>query len=166
MKRWFRVQEIGVVQRPHDPGGDNGAFFDPGAESTIEIAERWADGLEGIEEFSHVVVMFYLDRMPRRRSVGAWRAAEGDPAARKVDFFSTRTPKRPNPIGLSCPRLIRREGRKLIVRGLDAWHGTPVIDIKGYYPRDEARPDATVPRWLADLWDQHDRERGHPFKPW
>src|SRR5687767_11166412 len=59
MKRWFRVQQIGVVLRPDDPGGEDNTFFDPAAESTIEIDERWADGLEGIEEFSHIVVMFY-----------------------------------------------------------------------------------------------------------
>jgi tRNA-Thr(GGU) m(6)t(6)A37 methyltransferase TsaA len=160
MKRWFRVQEIGIVLRPDDPGGEGTSFFDPGAESTIEIAERWADGLEGIEDFSHIVVMFYLDRMPRRRTSGKRRAAEDAPDARKVGFFSTRTPKRPNPIGLSCPRLIRREGRRLVVRGLDAWHGTPVIDIKGYYPRDESRLDATVPEWLSELWNKHDAQRG------
>ena len=165
MKRWFRVQAIGEVLRPGDPGGNDHTFFDPGVESTIEIAERWAGGLKGIEDFSHIVVVFYLDRMPRRRKAGSIRAAEGDPEARKVGFFSTHTPKRPNPIGLSCPRLIRREGRKLIVRGLDAWHGTPVIDIKGYYPRDESRPDATVPGWLTELWQLHDRDRGFPFEP-
>ena len=151
--------------RPDDPGGEDNTFFDPAAESTIEIDERWADGLDGIEDFSHIVVMFYLDRMPRRRTAGKQRAAEDAQDARKVGFFSTRTPKRPNPIGLSCPRLIRREGRRLVVRGLDAWHGTPVIDIKGYYPRDEARPDATVPEWLNELWRHHDDERGAPFQP-
>jgi tRNA-Thr(GGU) m(6)t(6)A37 methyltransferase TsaA len=166
MKRWFRVQKIGVVLRPDDPGGEDNTFFDPGHESTIEIDERWADGLDGIEEFSHVVVLFYLDRMPRRRTAGQRRAADDAPDAMKVGFFSTRTPKRPNPIGLSCPRLLRREGNRLIVRGLDAWHGTPVIDIKGYYPRDEGRPDATVPEWLAELWRHHDDERGAPFRPY
>ena len=166
MKHWFRIQEIGTVHRPLDPGGEEGKYFDTGVEATIKIAERWADGLDGIEDFSHIVVIFYLDRMPRRRTAGSWRAAEGDSGARKVGFFSTRTPKRPNPIGLSCPRLIRRDRSNLIVRGLDAWHGTPVIDIKGYYPRDESRPDATVPDWLAELWQSHDRERGFPFKPY
>lgn len=164
MKRWFRVQQIGTVERPQDPGGEPIAFFDPGIEATIAIDERWVRGLHGIEEYSHLVVLFYLDRAKRRRTPGVARAVEGNPDIKPSGFFGTRTPKRPNPIGISCPRLLRREGRILLVRGLDAWNGTPVIDIKGYSPRDEGRPDATVPGWLTELWQVHDRDRGTPFE--
>lgn len=159
MKRWFRVQSIGTVIREQDPGIRDDAFFDPSTESTIVIDERWAAGLAGIEGFSHLVVLFYLDRAQRRRVVGTPRAAENRQDAEPVGFFATRTPKRPSPIGISCPRLLRREGNRLIVTGLDAWDGSPVIDIKGYYPRDELRADATVPDWLTALWQAHDNER-------
>jgi RimJ/RimL family protein N-acetyltransferase len=84
---------------------------------------------------------------------------EGRDELPEVGFFATRTPRRPNPIGIRCPRLIRREGANLHVTGLDAWDGTPVLDIKGYYPRDEQRPDAIVPKWLTELWQAHDTER-------
>jgi tRNA (Thr-GGU) A37 N-methylase len=57
------------------------------------------------------------------------------------------------------PRLLRREGTTLWVTGIDAWPGTPILDIKGYNPRDDLRPDATVPDWLAALWQAHDIER-------
>ncbi len=103
--------------------------------------------------------MFYLDRAERRRTAG-------EPGKRKTHnglqagrVLSTRTPKRPNPIGIACPRLLRRDGNRLYVKGIDAWDGTPIIDIKGYYPRDEQRPDATVPGWLELLWQHHDAER-------
>ncbi|MDQ3044805.1 MAG: TrmO family methyltransferase [Chloroflexota bacterium] len=79
-----------------------------------------------------------------------------------IGFFSTRTPRRPNPIGISCPRLLRREGNRLTVTGIDAWDGTPILDLKGYFPRDENRPDATIPDWLEMLWAHHDEERGRP----
>jgi tRNA-Thr(GGU) m(6)t(6)A37 methyltransferase TsaA len=157
--KWFRVQSIGTVHRAGaDP--DPSAFYDPWVETVIEIDERWAAGLDGIEEFSHLVVLFYLDRAQRRRSPGKPRAAEARQDAARVGFFATRTPKRPNPIGIACPRLLRREGTQLVVSGIDAWPGTPVIDVKGYYPRDELRPDATVPGWLTRLNDRHDAERG------
>ncbi|CAN5680850.1 hypothetical protein BH23CHL5_BH23CHL5_07910 [soil metagenome] len=159
MKRWFRVQQIGIVSRPDDPGGNDCEFFDPFVESVIEIDPRWKSGLTGIEEFSHLVVLFYLDRAQRRRASGPLRAAEDGPMQSLVGFFSTRTPKRPNPLGIACPRLVSREGRRLTVIGMDAWDGTPVIDIKGYYPRDELRSDAAVPTWLSELWNKHDLER-------
>lgn len=158
-RSWFRVQAIGWVRRtdgPHDPA----AYVDPWSESVLEILPRWEEGLAGIEGFSHLVVLFYLDRAERRRSAGTRRAAEDASGLPPVGFFSTRTPKRPNPIGIACPRLIRREGNRLTVTGIDAWDGTPIIDIKGYYPRDEERPDATIPAWLVALWSQHDADPG------
>lgn len=159
-KRWFRVQAIGTVRRPGTGETRRDEFFDPWQESILEIDERWVDGLIGIEEFSHLVVLFYLDRAERRRTAGEPRQAEDVHGLTPVGFFSTRTPKRPNPIGIACPKLERREGNRLIVHGIDAWDGTPILDIKGYYPRDEQRPDATVPGWLELLWSRHDEERG------
>ena len=156
-KRWFRVQAIGTVYREDSAGPEE--FLDPGKPSIIRIDPRWEAGLAGIEEFSHLVVLFYADRADRRRVAGEPMRPEGRADAPEVGFFATRTPKRPNPIGIACPRLIGREGSELHVTGLDAWDGTPVLDIKGYYPRDEQRPDATVPEWLTTLWRQHDAER-------
>lgn len=158
--KWHRVQAIGYVRRPGAPDPLPGEFYDPNQETVIEIIPRWADGLAGIEEFSHLVVIFWLDRMPRLRHVKPEISAELRAELPPVGFFSTRTPKRPNPIGISCPRLLRRDGNQLVVTGIDAWPGTPVIDIKGYFPRDELRPDATVPAWLSNLWQSHDQGRG------
>ena len=156
--RRFRVQAIGAVCRPGAAEPAPGQFVDPWQEAILEIDPRWAAGLDGLEEFSHLVVLFYLDRMPRRRTAGAPRRPEDHPDTPAVGFFATRTPKRPNPIGIACPRLIRRDGNRLVVAGIDAWDGTPILDVKGYYPRDELRPDATVPDWLLRLWTSHDAD--------
>jgi tRNA-Thr(GGU) m(6)t(6)A37 methyltransferase TsaA len=158
-KRWFRVQAIGTVRRPERETAP-GEFLDPWAESVLEILPRWAGGLDGLEDFSHLVVLFYLDRAGRRRTVGPPRVAEDAAGLAPVGFFATRTPKRPNPIGIACPRLLRREGNRLVVVGIDAWDGTPILDLKGYFPRDEGRPEATVPDWLTALWTRHDADRG------
>jgi tRNA-Thr(GGU) m(6)t(6)A37 methyltransferase TsaA len=157
-RRRFRVQSIGTVRRPGTAASEPGAFFDPWQESILEIDPRWAAGLDGLEGFSHLVVLFYLDRQPRRRTVGAPRRPEDHADTPPVGFFATRTPKRPNPIGIACPRLIRRDGNRLVVAGIDAWDGTPILDVKGYYPRDELRTGATVPDWLLGLWSSHDAD--------
>ena len=158
--RWSRVQAIGTVRRPGGGPTAPGEWYDPFAESILDILPRWADGLDGLEGFSHLVVLFWLDRAARRRTAGASQRPEDDPNAPPVGFFATRTPRRPNPIGIACPRLLRREGNRLVVSGIDAWDGTPILDIKGYYPRDELRRDAKVPDWLTALWAAHDERRG------
>lgn len=157
-KRRFRVQSIGTVRRPGAKETASGEFYDPWQETILDIDPRWEAGLEGLDGFSHLVVLFFLDRAPRRRTAGKPRRPEDHPETPEVGFFATRTPKRPNPIGIACPRLIRREGSRLIVAGIDAWDGTPILDVKGYYPRDELRPDATVPDWLLRLWAGHDED--------
>lgn len=158
--RSFRAVPIGVVHRSDGQDGTTpGAFLDPSVPSEIVIDEAWLPDLAGIEEFSHLVVLFWFDRA-RRREPGRLMRPEGRDDMPEVGFFATRTPHRPNPITICCPRLLRREGNRLIVTGLDAWDGTPVLDVKGYLPRDEQRPDATIPAWQQRLNAIHDRERG------
>ena len=153
------MHPIGIVHRPQSVPAESGQYVDPRADATIEIDPQWADGLTGIEEYSHLVVVFALDRAPRRDPDVQRQHPEGREDLPEVGFFATRATSRPNPIALTCPRLLRREGNRLVVEGIDAWDGSPVIDIKGYTPRDESRPAATVPAWLTRLWAIHDVER-------
>jgi len=154
----FDVRPIGIVNRS---GSDSipGVFFDPDQEFVIVIDPLWESALAGIEEYSHLVVLFWLDRAERPEKAPELFQPDGRDDLPSVGLFATRTPRRPNPIGMACPRLIRRDGSRLYVRGIDAWDGTPVIDIKGYAPRDDIRADATVPEWLNRLWKTHDEER-------
>lgn len=165
----FGVTAIGVVHRPGMADGvttERGEYFNPFAESIIEIYPEWADGLTRIEEFSHLVVVLYMDRAtpldagePLRRRI---ELLDGMP---EVGVFGTRSPRRPNPIGLCYPRLLRRDGTLLHVAGVDAWPGTPLLDLKGYYVRDELQPTATTPGWLRHLWGIHDATRGADHRP-
>ena len=158
-KRWFRVQAIGYVRRPGAIETAPDEYYDPWAETALEILPRWADALDGTEGYSHLLVIFWLDRARRVRKPEA-RRPEGREDMPAVGLFATRSPRRPNPIGVSVPRLLRREETTLWVTGIDAWPGTLIIDIKGYNPRDDLRADATVPEWLETLWRAHDAERG------
>ena len=156
--RWFRVQAIGYVRRPGGEPTNPEAFFDPDVETALEILPRWADALAGIEGYSHLLVIVWLDRARRPRTARLLRP-EGRAAFPEVGLFAPRTPKRQNSIGVSTPRLIRREGSTLWVTGIDAWPGTPILDLKGYTPRDDFHADAEVPRWLERLWETHDKDR-------
>ena len=129
-----------------------------GTTSQIEIDPRWADGLEGLEEYSHLSVLCYLHIMQGQEPVIKIRA-QRHPQMPLVGFFCTRTPLRPNPISLTVVELVKRVENILHVRNLDLYDGTAVLDIKPYLTRGDSYPQATCPEWMHRLWAIHDRER-------
>lgn len=125
------------------------------AVSKIVIDPMFAKGLEGLEDFSHVYVLFWLHDVPEwsnRLKVHP----RGRVDIEKVGVFATRSLHRPNPIGLTLVKLLSRRGRTLSVKGLDAYDGTPVLDIKPHDRRDRT-PRPRVPRW----WKELSRESKH-----
>ena len=114
----------------------------------IIINDDLAEALDGLEDFSHLVVLYWIHR-----------AASGEvplkvhPRGRLelplLGLFTTRTPNRPNRIGMSTVRLLERQGNILRVKGLDAIEGTPVIDIKPYIPGYDSVTNAEVPSWIT-----------------
>ena len=119
--------------------------------SEIELLPEHAERLDGIEDFSHIQVIFYLDRVTRRER----QMRKFHPRDRQdmplVGAFATRSQRRPNPIGLTTVTLLERKGNTLRVKGLDALDGTPVLDIKPYSPRMDSAPGARLPQWVKTL---------------
>jgi tRNA-Thr(GGU) m(6)t(6)A37 methyltransferase TsaA len=129
-----------------------------GREARVEIDPAWAGALDGIEGFSHVWIVWWLDRsgpLPTDLRVHPECRAE----LPRVGILATRSPARPNPLAMTAVALLGREGCQLRVRGLDACQGTPVLDIKPYLRRGDLVPEATAAAWLEELWAAHDRER-------
>jgi len=122
-------------------------------ESRIVIAPEFADGLEGIDDFSHIIVLCYLHRRAGEKD----RQLQVHPEQREdlplVGVFATRSPKRPNPIALTVVPLLRRKGNVLVVKRLDMADGTPVLDIKPYLPNGDRIENAHVADWLQRLWN-------------
>ena len=115
------------------------------ADVVFEPAYRNPDALRGLEEFSHIWLVWVFDRTIREKWSPTVRPPRLGGNAR-MGVFATRSPFRPNPIGLSCVRLagIRQtaEGTVLRVQGADLADGTPILDIKPYIPYTDSRPDA------------------------
>ena len=102
----------------------------------IEIYERFSEALDGIERAEGLWVLYWMHRLSARDREVLRVHPRGDPMIPKRGVFSTHSPVRPNPIGMTQVRLLRREGDVLIVEGLDASDGSPVLDLKlaGAYP--------------------------------
>jgi len=122
------LRPIGIVRSPYRAMEDaphQGAFSD--AECTVEIYPDYAPGIRDVEGHDHLIILYWLDRADRTRLT-----AVPPHTLTEHGVFATRSPNRPNPIGLAVVQLKRREVNLLIVTGLDALDGTPVLDIKPF----------------------------------
>jgi len=122
------------------------------AESVISIREDLAEALIGLEHFSHIHVMYYQHLRKEWQKHAKWTETDeqilttpivGEPTCKGV--YTSRAPARPSGIGSCVVELLRREGARLHVRGLDAFDGTSVLDIKIYIPRYDSFPLADAP---------------------
>jgi tRNA-Thr(GGU) m(6)t(6)A37 methyltransferase TsaA len=146
----FEVRAIGQVHSPRVGRNDD----DWGAvESTIRLdADRFGpDALAGIGDFSHVEIIFLFDQFDEAKvSVGS-RHPRGNEAWPKVGIFAQRASSRPNRLGLTTCEVVRVGGLELVVRGLDAIDGTPVLDIKPHIIEFQPRGAVVQPDWIHEL---------------
>jgi tRNA (adenine37-N6)-methyltransferase len=139
------LQPIGIVHSPYldtaqVPKG-LGALHE--AEGVLEIFAQFEAGLADIEGFSHLYILWVFDRASGCELLGTPPSDD-----RPHGVFATRSPRRPNPIGLTVVTLLRRDGCNLHVRGVDMLDGTPIVDIKPYLssvPAEQLRRG-----WLAE----------------
>ncbi len=122
----------------------------------IELHRRWLKALDGIQGFSHLIVIFWLDRA---RAPELRIHPKGIKAVPKLGLLATRTPHRFNPIGFTVVRLIGKRGTVLRVEGLDAWDDTPILDIKPYTAKDAVKK-IRMPGWVKLL----DRRETDPLR--
>lgn len=113
----------------------------------IVLNPKWAKGLKGIEGFSHVIGLFWMDRAHKPDLLIHPKSRMKFP---DIGFLATRTAHRPNPIGLTVLKLLKRKGNVLWVKGLDVWEGTPVLDLKPYTLREEVK-GFRIPAWIKKL---------------
>lgn len=141
----FTMKPIGVVRSPYLSAADipKGLGTRHEAEGRIEIDPALEAGLVDVEGFSHLYVVWVFDRAGAPELV-AWPPADD----RSHGVFATRSPRRPNPIGLSVVELLGREGNVLAVRGVDMLDGTPVLDLKPYL--SSVPPERLRRGWLAE----------------
>jgi tRNA (adenine37-N6)-methyltransferase len=135
------LRPIGIVRAPqfvhHDAPRQSG--LGRGSDGVIEVRQGLQNGLRDLDGFSHLWVVSWLHLARGRRCLVK---PPRDDRLRGV--FATRAPQRPNPLGLSCVRLVRRDKRRLHIADHDLLDGTPVLDIKPYLPYCDSVPDAAI----------------------
>lgn len=154
MPTWT-LQIIGFVHSPFSQADQvpRGLGAKHEEEGVLEILPEFEAGLRDIEGFSHLYVLWVFDRSQGCELVGT-PPCDTHPHG----VFATRSPYRPNPIGLTVVRLLGREGNQLRVRGVDMLEGTPILDIKPYLSNV---PESELKRgWLAEAEARREAEKG------
>jgi len=118
--------------------------------SQIIVRDELVEALEGVDGFSHLFVLFWLNQISNKQRMTLKVHPRGRMDMPLLGVFATRTNLRPNPIGLTLVELLKVEGNILTVRGLDAVDGTPILDIKPFDSWDNAEK-ARVPDWWMKL---------------
>ena len=153
MEEW-KMRPIGYIRSSYEETGQvpKGLGTKHTMEGVLEILPEFGPGLQDIEGYSHLFVIWVFHKAQGYELVG--RPPTND---RPHGVFSTRSPRRPNAIGLTVVELLKREGRTLYLRGIDMLDGTPVLDIKPYMssiPMEKLRRG-----WLGEA-EERNRDAG------
>ncbi|MEW6260180.1 MAG: tRNA (N6-threonylcarbamoyladenosine(37)-N6)-methyltransferase TrmO [Thermodesulfobacteriota bacterium] len=142
--RNFQLQVIGII---HHPGQD----------PWIEVDPQYAEGLEGLSAYSHIQVLFWFHEndTPEKRAILKVHPCR-NPANPLTGVFATHSPMRPNLIGLTLCRIRRIEGCTIHIEDIDARDGSPLLDIKGYFPHDIS-PPVRHPNWVRTRTEETSR---------
>jgi tRNA-Thr(GGU) m(6)t(6)A37 methyltransferase TsaA len=119
--------------------------------SQVQVLPPYRRGLQGLEQFSHVLVVTWLHEASFAAERDLVRRPRGLASMPEVGIFAQRAKDRPNPIGVTAVPLVSVDADALTVRRLDAIDGTPVLDVRPYYPAYDQVPEASVPEWVDRL---------------
>lgn len=141
------VRPIGVVRNNvSEPRPEGWAHV----RSDIILREELTPMLDGIDGYSHIIVVFAFDKVPESELRERIRP-RSDPRIPEQGVLATRSQLRPSPLGVSVVRLLKHRRNILRIEGLDAIDGTPVLDVKPYFPNHDSVPDAAIPDWASAL---------------
>ncbi|KKS57039.1 MAG: hypothetical protein UV22_C0023G0005 [Parcubacteria group bacterium GW2011_GWA2_42_35] len=130
-----------IVNKPMLPGWKD-------VVTEIVIDKKYAKGLDGIEDYSHIIVLYWMNK---EKECHLKHHPQGKENVPFVGVFACRCPQRPNRIALSTVELLSRKGNKIKVKGLDIINGTPILDLKPYTPQYDKIKKARVPNWVKRL---------------
>jgi tRNA-Thr(GGU) m(6)t(6)A37 methyltransferase TsaA len=147
------LEPIGYVHTPRTEAADD--YWGGVAARIVLRATFDPDALAGIEDFSHAEIIFYFDRVDPQRVITGARHPRNNPEWPRVGIFAQRGKNRPNRLGSTIVRILKRDGRVLHVAELDAIDQTPVLDIKPVMQEFLPREPVRQPPWSRELMRQY-----------
>lgn len=148
----FEIEAIGIVENEVNKQSDEnwGKII-----SCIKLYHKYQGGLKGLENFTHLIVVTFLHEAKYVREKHLQRRPRNLEEMPLVGIFSQRAKDRPNPIGITAVKIVEVFDDSVLVEGLDAINGTPVLDLKPYYPHYDRVEEARVPEWVDRLMEKY-----------
>lgn len=146
----FDVKKIGTIRTPYTDEAPYQPVETDAGDFRIVLSPQYASGLHELASFRYIYVIYYLDRMDREISM---RVKPPWARGMEIGLFASRSPARPNPIGLSIVRLLKIASNEVFTSGLDVFDGTPLLDIKPYIKDLDSKPDANA-GWVDRMEDK------------
>jgi len=145
----IQLQSIGIVKNKRtEVIDDNWGEVISEIELSKDIIE---ESLEGIDEFSHLEIIFYMNKVDDEKAVAQFRHPRNNTELPKLGTYAQRNKNRPNKLGLTTVELIERKGRSIFVKQLDAINGTPILDIKPVMIEFEPKGEIIQPDWTKEI---------------
>ena len=123
--------------------------------SQIEINKELEKGLTGLKDFSHLTIIYHLDKAEFSEEKHLCRKPQNREELPSVGIFAQRAKNRPNPLGITTVELMDVKDNIIYVKGLDAINGTPILDIKPYYPQYDKVENAKIPEWVNVIMKEY-----------
>jgi len=143
----IKLTSIGIINSAITDRHDKDSW--KSAVSDIVLDVSLENSLDRLEEFSHIIVLYWLNKVSSLERTIKKVHPRGNKHLPLVGVLSSRSPARPNPIGIATVRLLARDRNILKVQGLDALDGTPLLDIKPFIPTYDCPAKATTPDWIV-----------------
>ena len=146
----INFEPIGIIKTPYLDAAPYQPITNDKNEFIVEVNEEYLEGLKNLEEFKFIYLVFHLNKIEKKADMTIsppW--AEG----KEIGLFSSRSPNRPNPIGLSIVSIKKIDGNKIYTSGIDAFNNTPLLDIKPYIKNLDSKSDADY-GWINSTEDE------------
>ena len=152
LKDSFILKSIGTLHTPFTGKAPRQSFEDEAGEFSITVYDEFTEGLQQLDSFTYIYVLYYLDKAEYNN-----RLTISPPLSngQTVGLFASRSPDRPSPIGLSVVQIKGISNNIINISGIDAFDGTPVLDIKPYIDQLDSKKDANLG------WIKNDKNSGH-----
>ena len=143
----YQINSIGIIQTPYINKTPRQPLNEDDGEFILIVNKEFSQGLKLLDGFRYIYVLFYLDKL---KWTGKLKISKPLETQKNVGVFATRSPDRPNSIGLSVVKIKKIVDNHIYISGIDAFNGTPLLDIKPYIKKLDIKPDANN-GWIDDI---------------